>query len=33
MAVRTLGVAILTWHGYSSREIDTLIQAGVLVTG
>jgi crotonobetainyl-CoA:carnitine CoA-transferase CaiB-like acyl-CoA transferase len=27
------GVAILTEHGYSRTEIDTLIQAGVLVTG
>jgi crotonobetainyl-CoA:carnitine CoA-transferase CaiB-like acyl-CoA transferase len=27
------GVAILAEHGYAQREIDTLIQAGVLVTG
>jgi crotonobetainyl-CoA:carnitine CoA-transferase CaiB-like acyl-CoA transferase len=27
------GVAILSEHGYSRPEIDTLIQAGVLVTG
>lgn len=27
------GVAILSEHGYSRSEIDTLIQAGVLVTG
>jgi crotonobetainyl-CoA:carnitine CoA-transferase CaiB-like acyl-CoA transferase len=27
------GVAILAEHGYSRSEIDTLIQAGVLVTG